>query len=64
MKPSGTLRPSYKPGWWAWRRSERILEEWTPSMTEEYGSLVVESEAVEPISRMKKERGDRGREGL
>ena len=29
------------------------LEEWKPSMCEEYGALVVESEAVEPISRQK-----------
>lgn len=29
------------------------LEEWTPSMTEGYESLVDESEAVEPISRLR-----------
>ena len=29
----------------------RNLEEWKPSMVEEYGALVVEPEAVEPISR-------------
>lgn len=29
----------------------RNLEEWKPSMGDEYGALVVESEAVEPISR-------------
>lgn len=38
----------------------RNLEEWTPSMKEEYGSLVEESEAVEPISR--KQMGELKRE--